>query len=163
MTQHSLSLLFALLLAWISAPAVATTTELPFNKPSGTQVLRAEFGLFNLSQSGKPPFVPAKVVPLKPNQSYGWLIQLRTDKPKIRWKEEFTLPAKPNTWGDPEPIGARTVSSDGRVSVTEREVAPDRGTIFNVWTVAPGDPKGRYRIRVYVEGSLAQEFEFDVQ
>ncbi|SFN66513.1 hypothetical protein SAMN05660284_02008 [Formivibrio citricus] len=88
---------------------------------------------------------------------------LRTDKPKIKWREEFTLPAKPDTWGNPEPLGTRSVSTDGRVSITEREVSPERGIIFNSWAVAPGDPKGRYVIRVFIEGVLASVFEFDVQ
>lgn len=135
------------------APQAATTTE----------VIGGNFGLFNLSEPSKPAFVPAKVVPLAPNQAYGWIIRLRTDKAKIKWREEFTLPVKPATWGDPEPLGTRTVSNDGRTSITEREVAPERGVIFNSWTVAPGDPKGHYVIRVFVEGMPAKTFEFELR
>jgi hypothetical protein len=67
------------------------------------------------------------------------------------------------TWGDAEHLGARSVSNDGRTSVTEREVSPERGVIFNSWTVASGDPKGRYVIRGFVEGSLTKTFEFEVK
>ena len=147
----------------LSGAAFAIASNQPVGVVTAPEVIRAGFGLFNPPNSGKPIFVPAKVVPLIPNQGYGWVILLRTDKPKIKWREEFTLPAKPNTWGDPESVGSRSVSTDGRVSTTEREVSPDRGMIFNTWAVAPGDPKGRYVIRVFIEGSLAAVFEFDVQ
>jgi hypothetical protein len=146
-----------------NSAAFAEISEKPIGIVASPEVIRADFGLINPPNSGNPTFVPTKVVPLVPNQAYGWVILLRTDKPKIKWREEFTLPAKPITWGQPESLGSRSISTDGRVSITEREVAPDRGAIFNSWTVAPGDPKGRYVIRVFVEGSLARVFEFDVQ
>lgn len=130
---------------------------------SAYEVIQADFGLFYPPESGKPQFVPAKVVPLIPNQGYGWVMLLRTDKPKIKWREEFTLPEKPDTWGDPESLGTRSVSIDGRVSITEREVSSDRGIISNFWAVVPGDPAGRYIIRVFVDDALAGVFGFDVQ
>jgi hypothetical protein len=42
-------------------------------------------------------------------------------------------------------------------------VKPQGSIIYNVWTVAPGEPKGRYVIRVTVEGSAERTFEFDVR
>lgn len=150
-------------LTLISPAAIAALSDKAAQTFTATEVVGGEFGLFNLSEPSKPAFVPAKVVPLAPNQAYGWIIRLRTDKAKIKWREEFTLPVKPATWGDPEPLGTRTVSNDGRTSITEREVSPTRGTIFNSWTVAPGDPKGRYVIRVFVEGTLAKTFEFELR
>jgi hypothetical protein len=41
--------------------------------------------------------------------------------------------------------------------------APARGTIFKFWSVAPGDPAGRDKIRAIVEESVEHVFEFDVQ
>ena len=35
--------------------------------------------------------------------------------------------------------------------------------IFNFWQVSPGDPKGRYTMRVMLEGMLVSSFEFDVE
>ena len=147
----------------LSGTAFASIPKQPVGVVTSPEVIRADFGLFNPPNSGKPLFVPAKIVPFIPNQGYGWVILLRTDKPKIKWREEFTLPEKPNTWGDPETTGSRSVSTDGLVSTTEREVSTDRGVISNAWAVAPGDPKGRYVIRVFIEDSLARVFEFDVQ
>ena len=161
--MNRLRILLSLIVFVACCPVIATASNGAVGSPSGYEVVRAEFGIFNQPNSGKPAFVPATVVPLTPNQGYGWIMLLRTTKPKIRWREEFTLPVKPNTWGDPEPLGTRSVSTDGRTSVTEREVSPDRGLIFNTWAVAPGDPKGRYVIRIFVEGSLVKVFEFDVQ
>jgi hypothetical protein len=146
-----------------SPTALAALPDKATQASAATEVIGGNFGLFNLSDPSKPVFVPATVVPLAPNQAYGWIIRLRTDKSKIKWREEFTLPVKPATWGDTEPLGTRTVSNDGRTSVTEREASPERGVIFNSWSVAPGDPKGRYMIRVFVEGSLTKTFEFEVR
>jgi len=131
---------------------------------SGLDIVRAEFGMLNPTGSGKPGFVPSKVIPFIPKQGYGWVIQLRTDKQNIKWKEEFTLPTKPEIWGGPEVKGVRSINDEGRVSIIEREVALDsRRIIYNAWSVAQGDPKGRYVIRVFVENSLAATFEFEVR
>jgi hypothetical protein len=46
---------------------------------------------------------------------------------------------------------------------TEREVAPNRGFIYNRWAVAAGDPKGLHVVRVYVEGKLVRTFEFEAE
>ena len=157
-----ISLLIFCALSFCST-AFAAISEQPAATVASVEVIRADFGLINPPISDKPTFIPSKMVPLIPNQGYGWFILLRTTKPKIKWREEFTLPVKPISWGNPESLGSRSVSTDGRVSVTEREVSPDGGVIFNAWAVAPGDPKGRYVIRVFIEGSLAKVFEFDVQ
>jgi len=137
------------------APAAAVQ----FTLPGPTQIIQAEFGLFNRPETGKPLFVPSKIVPLAEGQGYGWVMQLRTIKTKIRWKEVFTLPSAPITWS----ADKSQISQDRRVSVTEKEVAPQDGMIYNSWSVASGDPKGRYVIRVIVENHLERVFEFDVQ
>lgn len=155
--------LFSLFAMSFFTPVIASPLDQPVNATDSYEVVYADFGLFNHPNSGKPPFLPSKVIPLTQYQSYGWVIHLRTDKQKIKWKEEFTLPEKPSTWGGPAVFGTQKISTDGRVSVTEREVSPNNGEIFNMWQVAPGDPKGRYTIRVFIEGALVRVFEFDVQ
>jgi hypothetical protein len=153
----------------ILSVAVATATHAALAPEPGqpsipeVSIVSAQFGLFNPPESGKEPFVPTTIVPLTENQGYGWVILLDTRKPTIRWREEFTLPAAPTTWGDPVPDGSHAVSGDRKVSVLEREVQPEQGMISNSWAVAPGDPKGRYVIRVIIEGNLERVFEFDVQ
>ena len=136
-----------------SVPALAQTT------PVATEILHATSGVF--SPSGDS-FRPTRDVSLAGKDAYGWIIQVRTDKPVVRWREEFTLPAPAASWGvdgDPQ----ISVAGDGRTSVTEREADASDGWIANVWTVADSDPKGRYVMKVTVDGGPSREFEFDVQ
>ncbi len=158
-----LVVLVFLLAASISQPLLAAGQELRPATPAKVAVVGARFGLFQISSFGLAGFSPAKTVPLKPGQAYGWVIDLKTNQTEVSWKEEFTLPAKPKTWGDPETVGSRSTSADGRTTTTQRRVSVDGGAIFNAWSVAPGDPAGRYVIRVSVEGLPAQVFEFDVR
>jgi hypothetical protein len=95
------------------------------------------------------------------NQPYGWVVALKTTQSKIKWREEFILPSAPATWDNQG--GTHTVSPDRTVSVTEREVEPTRGIIFNSWSVAEGDPKGRYVIRLTIENATPIVFEFNVE
>lgn len=129
---------------------------------STIEVISAEFGIFNSLESEEPPFIPTRSVPHIENQGYGWVIILKTNKPKVKWREEFTLPSSPKTWDVGVAQGFNTISHDRKTSVMEREVKLDRGMIFNVWNVASGDPKGRYIIRVIIDGMVERTFEFDV-
>ena len=45
-----------------------------------------------MSESGGPHFQPTVKVPFKENQSYGWIILLKTKKKRIKWREELELP-----------------------------------------------------------------------
>jgi len=153
-------------LAFLAAAALALPAGAQVEKvvPESTfKVLRAEFGTLDMKDASQPGFRPTTKVPLKDGQNYGWVIQLDTRKPVIRWREEFTLPAAPQSWGPAEKIGRRDLSADRRTSVTEREVKPARGLILNYWQVAAGDPRGRHVMKVFVEGVLVSTFEFDLE
>jgi hypothetical protein len=125
------------------------------------KVVSAEFGLFDFSDPDNPTYEPADTVPLVPGQAFGWVIQLDTDKETVKWREEFTVPAKPATWGDLDETN--TMSADGRTLTTVKTDTLNDGAIFNAWEIAPGDPAGKYVMRVFVEGELVSTFEFDVQ
>jgi hypothetical protein len=153
--------MFLLCYAGTIANAVISPDKYPLT-PEVT-IVQAEFGLFYHLQSGERVFVPGRIVPYHENQGYGWVILLDTKKPKIRWREEFTLPAAPALWDSPVSQGGHFISEDKRVSIMEQEVEPDNGLIYHNWAVVPGDPKGRYIIRVIVENRLEEVFEFDVQ
>jgi hypothetical protein len=152
--------LLALLLLPDAACLGATTDN---GRPVETdvEVIRAEFGLFNRPESGKASFVATQTVPLTENQAYGWFILLKTAKPRIKWREEFTLPPFPA--GSSQRQGAESTPGNGGVSVIEREVEADDGVILNVWEVSPTDPVGRYVIRVIVDNRIERVFEFNVQ
>lgn len=131
--------------------------------PEQLVIISAEFGLLSLPRSGSVGFWPSTKVPLKRDQSYGWIIRLQTSKQKVKWREEVSLPSAPESWGVGEKLGLHKISEDRKVAITEGEVTPDRGFIFNAWTIAPGDPKGRYVIRLSIEGRFVKEFQFDVE
>jgi hypothetical protein len=97
-------------------------------------------------EDGKASFTPSKTVPLSINQAYGWVVKLRTKQETVKRQEEFTLPSAPTMWGSP-PGSFQEFSADKRTSILEREVVPKNGTIFNSWSVAAGDPPGRYQLQ----------------
>jgi hypothetical protein len=130
---------------------------------SATNIISAEFGLLNPTSTGGMVFTPTNTVPLVPYQSYGWQILLRDPPPTVKWQEEFTLPTKPTSWGSAGSGGTRTLSADGKTLVTEAQVAPAQGMIANSWQILPGDPQGRYVMRVSVDGTLVKTFQFDVE
>jgi len=123
------------------------------------EVLEAQFGLFRAGDDGKPRFEPALIVPDVEGEAYGWQVKVKTDKPKVRWREELTLPEAPRTWGD----DVKMRSDDGRTAVTEQETAPEDGVIRNVWAIAAGDPKGAYELKLTIEGEPTRTFLFEVR
>jgi len=156
--HHRLPLLFAVIIAH---GLIGCQTAAP-PRASALQVEAADFGLFSAAADGTLDFTPTRTVPLVESQNYGWAIRLRNPPPRVKWREEFILPSAPVTWGKPAE-GAQTVSKDRTTSVSEREVEPVDGIIFNTWAVAKGDPRGRYTIRVTIDGGEPIVFDFDVE
>ncbi len=138
----------------------ATAAPAPRTEPS-VRIEQSAFGVFDRTADGRTQFRPTKTVPLQPNQEFGWVIGVTTTKPTVKWREEFTVPYPPETWGPVE--GKHELSADRKVSILEREVTPDRGFLFNAWTIAPGDPKGRHVIKVTVEDAPPVVFEFEIE
>lgn len=150
-----LAILVATLALQVGA-SFATSEELP--PPAPFRVLKAEFGI--VTRSG---FQPSTKVPLKEGQGFGWVIRLETPRDTIRWREELRLPAAPQTWQADEAGGKHTMSADRRTSILEREARVESGMIYNLWQISPGDPRGRYTMRVMIEDLLVSTFEFDVE
>ena len=148
-------------------PEPAAAKELPSvaapppSTPASVQVEQSAFGLFNRTPDGRVDFKPAKTVPLTPNQEFGWIIGVTTSKPTVRWREEFTVPTPPETWGPTD--GKHEISADRKTSTLEREVTPERGFLYHSWAIAPGDPKGRHTIKVTIEDAPPVVFEFEVE
>lgn len=131
---------------------------------SDVEIVRSDFGLFGSIPSGDPAFQASRRVPLNEGQGYGWFIELKTSKPKIKWREEFVMPVPPATMEAQGSTVKYSLSEDGLTVTTEQEeVVPDSGLIYNVWGVAAGDPKGHHIIRVYVEDKLVRTFEFETE
>lgn len=134
----------------------ASSGKLP--PPAPFRVLKAEFGI--VVPGG---FRASTKVPLKDGQGFGWVIQLETPRDTIRWREELRLPAAPQTWQADEANGKHTMSADRRTSTLERTARVENGMIYNLWQISPGDPPGRYSVRVMIEDLLVSTFEFDVE
>jgi hypothetical protein len=132
----------------------------PSTEPS-VQVEQAAFGVFSRTADGRVDFKPTKTVPLKPDQEFGWVIGVTTSRPTVKWREEFTVPYPPETWGPVD--GKHELSADRKVSTLEREVTPYRGFVYNAWTIAPGDPKGRHVMKVTIEDAPPVVFEFEIE
>lgn len=148
-------LLAAALALQLTTAAATTEKAIP---PSQFKVLKAEFGV--IVPGG---FQPTTKVPFKEGQSFGWVIQLDTKRDMVKWREELRLPSAPQTWQADEKSGTHTLSADRKTSILEREAKLENGVIYNFWQVSPGDPKGRYTMRVMLEGMLVSSFEFDVE
>jgi hypothetical protein len=145
-------LFIVLLLAFALAPGKILAA-------SDAHVRSAEFGIFKNSTAGAK-LTRSRTVALKVGQIYGWRIFLDTKKTTVHFREEFELPLPPETWGEQQ---GQTVSRDYKTSVLERDVPVEGGFIENMWSVAPGDPCGKHAIRVFIDGSLAATFQFDVE
>ena len=143
-------------LALQTSASLATSGKLP--PPAPFRVLKAEFGI--VVPGG---LRPSTKVPLKNGQGFGWIIQLDTPRDTIRWREELRLPAAPLTWQADEASGKHTMSADRRTSILERAARVENGMIYNLWQISPGDPPGRYTMRVMIEDLLVSTFEFDVE
>ena len=143
-------------LALQTSASFATSEKIP--PPAAFRISKAEFGV--IAPGG---FQPSTRVPLREGQSFGWVIELNAAKDRVRWREEIRLPAAPEEWRFEDKEGRHSLSADRRTSVLERESRIVDGMIYNFWQLTRGDPKGRYSMRIMIEGLLVSTFEFDVE
>jgi hypothetical protein len=131
--------------------------------PDSVEVVAAQFGVFGADSSGQRLLYETSTFPAIVAAPYGWYILFKTDKPTVVWREELELPEAPPTWGPGEALGIFSVSPDRRTAVTERVVPTRLGFIANEWRYGPGDPIGRHKMRVYIDGHLIREFRFTIE
>jgi hypothetical protein len=149
--------------AQANRPAPAAAVKRPAsNAPQPDKKLpnpNGVFGIIVADSTGKESFKETSVVPRKVGQKYGWAMVV--DPPTAGgWEQRVTAPA-PTTWGNPGP-NAR-VSADGRTIVITYDRIPDNSRISGAWSVAEGDPAGRYKIKVTVANRAPVEFSFVLQ
>ena len=146
-------------------PSVAMPEPVTFPVIPGVQVERAAFGVISDLGSPEATLKPMRVV-MRDGQPVGWVIALQTQKPDVRWREEFSLPVAPKTWGlksDSTDVRPPMISADRRSVTTERRSVPAGGTIHHWWKLDNTDPTGPHTMRVYVEDVLVATFEFEIQ
>lgn len=127
------------------------------------RIVQADFGVFDARPGAPPAWRSTSQVPHRVDQGYGWVLTLAGAPARVQVREELTLPAIPETWGDPEPGLKRRISPDGRTAITERVLEVQQGRIAQAWAVAPGDPRGAYLLKVTVEQLPGQVFRFELR
>jgi hypothetical protein len=145
----------------IPAP-LPTAPSLP-GKSTPIEVVSAQFGVFGSDPTGRRILFETDKFPAIVSAPYGWYIVFKTEKPTVIWREEFELPEPPPTWGPGEALGIYTISPDRKTAVTERIIPTRLGFIANEWRYAAGDPIGRHKMRIYIDGQLIREFAFDIE
>ena len=124
----------------------------------------ARFGRIVRDEQGNISFIPTLQIPLRQGEAYGWFIRLKNPPDRVTWREEFQLPSAPKYWftDDGKSSEGSSISKDRTKATTIRTAAPEQGVIWNAWSVAPGDPAGKYKLDVYINGSLAASFQFQL-
>lgn len=149
----------------ITAIAASLLAFSPLAGAADLEIVSAEFGLFEESRSSNEIlFQPSKVVPLAIGQRYGWIIEVRTLKRTLAVREEYVLP-KAASDKEPDSAVARNLHIPDlrRSQVSQRQLALVDGQIIGEWSIGPGEPPGKRRLQVIVEGQVAATFEYEVK
>jgi hypothetical protein len=148
----------------IAATSGVAQNATPFPTPTSLKkitVSNAEFGLKRVDSKGNVTIFRTTRVPLQQGNAYGWRIKLKDYQGEVKWREVLHLPKPPETWGTDNGEDF-SISADGTTSITRRTQSAPGGVIGNFWTIAPGDPLGKYRIDIYIDDRLIGTFEFEV-
>ena len=160
-TKTAWTLLLSALFATTTATAVLAAEEVA---PAAVEVLSAEFGIFDASDSREVAFGPTRVVPHREGQRYGWVIELRTTQRSLSVREEYLLPNPVKTPKSDDPIVADLeVPLYRHNQISQRQLVPVDGKIYGEWEVGPREPAGHRHLQVVIEDQVAASFEFDVK
>ena len=160
-TKTAWTLLLSALLATTTATAVLAAEEVA---PAAVEVLSAEFGIFDASDSREVAFGPTRVVPHREGQRYGWVIELRTTQRSLSVREEYLLPNPVKTPKSDNPIVADLeIPLYRHNQISQRQLVPVDGKIYGEWEVGPREPAGHRHLQVVIEDQVAASFEFDVK
>jgi hypothetical protein len=143
--------------------AVAEKPRTPVEVAPGVVVTRAEFGILETDADGTERFVATDDVPAVDGTTFGWVLQVETDRETLQWQEHLRLPKAPADWGDAADDPDVLISKDGRDVAAHGEDPVEEGELQRFyWTLAPGDPAGVYELDVAVEGRAVAHFRFRV-
>jgi hypothetical protein len=148
----------------IAASLLALSTFSPLAGAADFEIVGAEFGLFDEGKGNEILFQPSKLVPLAVGQRYGWIIEVRTLKRTLAVREEYVLP-KAASDKEPDNAVARNLHIPDlrRSQVSQRQLALVDGQIIGEWSIGPGEPPGKRRLQVIVEGQVAATFDYEVK
>jgi hypothetical protein len=102
--------------------------------------------------------VPRNEIAFAEGTSYGFTLEIYGPKGVHQLKEEFILPG-PGNWGSPPDADpSTTISEDATRMTRTMDVEFKEGIEYTmIYSVAPGDPKGIYRFRFFLDGELLDE------
>lgn len=146
----------------MSAIALAVVAIAVLSPLTAESKIDVRFGILASAGDGTTQFIETSRVPNVVGQSYGWIARIEPRAESVVWFEELKLPRPARVWG--------VAAGDPNVAVSEsRTIAQTRGTVSpgetdfaNFWSVAPGDPNGRYIVVLKVSDSTVAEFTFEV-
>ena len=126
-------------------------------------ILRADFGVVTnrIGPTKDWRLHPIVVVPNLPGVQYAWKLKTSRLSP-VFVREEFLLPEAPSIWKVKQGEGTSQLVNGGEGIVLESFQSTDDGWLGHAWTVSPGDPSGRYQIKLWLNGKLAHTFIFNV-
>lgn len=116
------------------------------------------------NDDGEETFIETNKVPLVPDSvCYQWSIKVEKQSDYIEFKEVFSLPAPPRSWGgvDGNEYSPTVTSQHRKIAITERFTTVEDGWLSNGWCVTEGDPEGIYKIEVFAYDQLLGTFEFE--
>jgi hypothetical protein len=134
---------------------------LPLRIAPDLVVKRVRFGLLKTTPSGNEEFIATDVLPAEEGVNYGWIADVETTRPSLRWQERLYLPSPQDDWGDAAEDEDVVISQDGRTALSTGDDVVGAGQVRHVyWLVSTGDPLGRYEMDVAIEGHPVAHFEF---
>ena len=126
----------------------------------------AEFLVFLYDSEDNEQFVfQSNLVPLIPDRvCYGWRIRLAGAEGLVRFKEVFSVPAEPESWGEENnEFNTTVIAKDRMTAVTEMFIPLQDDWIDNNWCIADGDAEGKHSMEVHINGQFAKRFDFQVR
>jgi len=150
-----------------SAPALgwrhAGATHLPLRIAPDLVIKRIQFGTLETGADGEDRFTASRELPAEEGRVFGWVLELETTRPAVRWQEHLRLPRAPADWGDAGEDPDVEVSRDGASAMAQGEDLVEGGKLSRFyWSLAAGDPAGDYELDVAVEGRPVGHFVFKV-
>lgn len=106
----------------------------------------------------KPKYEETQDVIFKPNNGFGWYMNVRSNKKEFQIREVLHLPS-PGVWSNDDKLIISDDKKDAMVNFTKQNT----GFFSHVWGIAEGDPKGDYSIDIYVDNKHIKTFYYHIK
>jgi hypothetical protein len=141
-------------------PAIEASSKEPAD--IARMIKGAEFGIFHDFNAKKLVFIKTNYVPYKIGQDFGWRMPTKRTE-KIFVREELILPSPAVFFESQSDENYLAVMDDRKTIINDHEISPENGYIYGGWGIAPDDPIGTHRLKVFIDGNLVKEFVFKIE